>query len=243
VKHLVVNGDDLGVSTGVNRGLVEVHRHGLLTSASLIVNMAASRQAARLTRELPALSVGLHANLTDPSGRPLVDLETGGRCRAVLQQQLDRFQQLIGRLPTHLDSHHNLHRNPRLLPSFLELAGSYGLPLREHSPVRHLSSFYGQWGGRTHLEQVSVHGLICLLETEIAAMSEGVTELACHPGYCDRELRSSYRMEREAELRTLCHPLVRQFLSARSIRLVNFREAMDLLAGVTREEGSTCPPS
>jgi chitin disaccharide deacetylase len=240
MRCIVVNGDDLGISPGVNRGIVEAHRRGPLTSASLMVNMAASREAVRLTRELPALSVGLHVNLTDSAGRPLVDVETGEGCRAVLQRQLDLFQELVGRLPTHLDSHHNLHRNPQLLPAFLELAGRYRLPLREHSPVRYLSCFYGQWGGETHLEQISVPGLVRLLETGIP---DGLTELSCHPGYCDPQLHSRYRTEREVELRTLCDPLVREYLSARRIRLVNFDEAMDLLAGVTREEGSRCSPS
>jgi chitin disaccharide deacetylase len=242
VKHLLVNGDDLGISPGVNRGVVDAHRHGPLTSASLIVNLPWSDQAAGLARELPALSVGLHANLADPSGRPLVDRETGAGCRAVLQRQLDRFQRLMGCMPTHLDAHHNLHRDPRLLPWFLEVAGRYGLPLREHSPVRYLSSFYGQWGGATHLEQISVQGLLGLLEAEVAESPEGVTELGCHPGYSDPRLRSSYRIEREAELRTLCDPLVREFLAARGIRLVNFREAMELVGGAAPEEGSACPP-
>jgi predicted glycoside hydrolase/deacetylase ChbG (UPF0249 family) len=237
---MVVNGDDLGASPGVNRGMAEVHRRGLLTSVSLMVNLPASQEGAGLARELPGLSVGLHANLTDASGRALVDLETGERCRAVLQEQMRSFRELTGRPPTHLDSHHNLHRNPRLLPYFLEVADRYGLPLREHSPVRYLSRFYGQWGGDTHLEQISVQGLIDLVETEISA---GVTELSCHPGYCDPQLRSSYRMEREVELRTLCDPAVRAFLSARQIRLVNFGEAMDLLAGDLpadeAEEGAT----
>jgi predicted glycoside hydrolase/deacetylase ChbG (UPF0249 family) len=235
MKYIVVNGDDLGASLGINRGMAEVYRRGPLTSASLMVNMPASQDGARLARDLPGLSVGLHANLTDASGQALVDLETGERCRAVLQQQLDRFQDFMGRPPTHLDSHHNLHRNPRLLPDFLEAAGRYGLPLREHSPVRYVSSFYGQWGGETHPEQISVHSLIGLLGTEISA---GVTELSCHPGYCDPQLRSSYRMEREVELRTLCDPAVQEVLSARQIRLVNFAEAMKLLAGEA-EEGST----
>jgi hypothetical protein len=46
-------------------------------------------------------------------------------------------------------------------------------------------------------------------------------------------------MEREVELRTLCDPVVREFLSARQIRLVNFVEAMKLLDGATLEEGPT----
>ena len=228
MKCIVVNGDDLGASRGVNRGMAEVHRRGPLTSASLMVNMPASQEGARLARDLPRLSVGLHANLTDASGRALVDLETGDRCRAVLHEQMRSFWELMDRPPTHLDSHHNLHRNPRLFPYFLEAADRYGLPLREHSPVRYFSRFYGQWGGETHPEQISVQGLIGLVETEISA---GVTELSCHPGYCDPQLRSSYRMEREVELRTLCDPAVRAFFSAQQIRLVNFGEAMNLLAG------------
>lgn len=227
MKCIVVNGDDLGASPGVNRGISEAHRHGLLTSVSLLVNMPASQEGARLARDLPGLSVGLHANLADASGRPLVNLETGERCRTVLHEQIRSFGELMGRPPTHLDAHHNLHRNPRLLPYFLEAADRRGLPLREHSPVRYFSRFYGQWGGEIHLEQISVRGLIDLVETEIPA---GVTEIGCHPGYCDPQLRSSYRMEREVELRTLCDPAVRAFFSARQIRLVNFPEAMDLLA-------------
>jgi predicted glycoside hydrolase/deacetylase ChbG (UPF0249 family) len=69
-------------------------------------------------------------------------------------------------------------------------------------------------------------------------MPEGVTELSCHPGHGDPQLRSSYRMEREVELHTLCHPLVRERFPALQIRLVNFAEAMDLLA-TTTEKRST----
>jgi predicted glycoside hydrolase/deacetylase ChbG (UPF0249 family) len=235
MKCLIVNGDDLGASPGINRGIAEAYQRGPLRSASLMVNMPASREGARLAHDLPGLSVGLHVNLADAAGRALADLETGEHCRAVLDEQMHSFGELMGRRPTHLDSHHNLHRNPPLLPYFLELADRYGLPLRGHSPVRYLSSFYGQWGGETHLEQISVLGLIGLVETEISAR---VTELSCHPGYCDSQLRSSYRMEREAELRTLCDPAVRAFLSARQIRLVNFAEAMELAAGVAGEEAT-----
>lgn len=235
MKYLLVNGDDLGLSPGVNRGMVEAHQRGLMTSASLMVNMPASQDGARIARDLPALSVGLHSNLEDAAGRPLVDLETGEQCAKVLQQQLDTFQQLMGCPPTHLDSHHNVHRKPALLPYFLELADRYGLPLRDHSPVRHFSKFYARWGGKTHLEQVSVQGLIHLLKTEI---QDGVTELSCHPGYCDPGLRSTYQEEREAELRSLCDPAVRLFLSTQQIHLVNFNEARTLFAGATREKAS-----
>jgi hypothetical protein len=58
-----------------------------------------------------------------------------------------------------------------------------------------------------------------MLEVEAG---DGVTELSCHPGYVDSEFRSLYAAEREAELRTLCHPSVRRFLEDRGIRLIGF---------------------
>lgn len=227
MQCVVVNGDDLGLSPGINQGIAEAHQQGVLTSASLMVEMPASREGAELAHNLPALSVGLHADLSSMGGQQLAGRNAAQHCRAVLQRQLDRFQELVGRLPTHLDSHHNVHRDPLLLPFFLELADRHRLPLREHSPVRHVGSFYGQWSGETHLEQISVDSLIGLLETEVR---EGATEIGCHPGHTGPQLRSSYRREREAELRTLCDPAVREFLSERHIRLVDFREAMELLA-------------
>jgi chitin disaccharide deacetylase len=232
MQCIVVNGDDLGISPGVNQGIAEAYRRGVLTSASLMVEMPASREGADLAQDLPALGVGLHADLTDIGGQQLAGRDAGRQCGAVLRRQLDRFHELVGRLPTHLDSHHNVHRDPLVLPAFVELADRHRLPLREHSPVRHVGSFYGQWNGETHLEQISVRGLIGLLETELR---DGVTEIACHPGYADPQLRSSYRREREAELRTLCDPAILEFLSARHIRLVDFVEAMDLLPDAEAE--------
>jgi predicted glycoside hydrolase/deacetylase ChbG (UPF0249 family) len=220
MRYLIVNGDDFGASPGINRGVVEAHRRGILTSASLMVNMPASEEAARCSRDLPRLSVGLHADLggrTDP-----------GDCRAELHRQFRTFQELTGGLPTHLDAHHNAHRDPRLLPDFLDLARRYRLPLREHSPVRYFPRFYGQWDGVTHLEQVSLESLVRMLESEIP---EGCTELSCHPGYVDPGFPSGYAAEREAELRTLCEPTLREVLAGRQIRLINFREVARLGVG------------
>jgi predicted glycoside hydrolase/deacetylase ChbG (UPF0249 family) len=100
--------------------------------------------------------------------------------------------------------------------------------------VRYCSTFYGQWDGTTHLDQISIDGLIGLLQAQV---TDGVTELGCHPGYCDPELRSSYRTEREAELRTLCHPRLLEFLSARQIQVVNFAEASTLIGQTAGKAG------
>jgi predicted glycoside hydrolase/deacetylase ChbG (UPF0249 family) len=163
------------------------------------------------------LSVGLHADL-DGAG---IDRADGERCRQELNRQLDRFRALMGRPPTHLDSHHNAHRDPRLLPLFLEVTSSAGLPLREHSPARLFAKFYGSWGGESHVDQIQPTSLSRMLRE---AIDDGITELSCHPGYVDADLVSGYRFEREVELNTLCSPLVRDAVVDAAIRLVSFSE-------------------
>ena len=217
-KLLIVTADDFGISDGVNRGIVEAHRHGILTSTSLMVYRPAAVEAAALGRECRALSVGLHLEL---------DADTREDVPTALLRQLDRFGHLVGAPPTHLDSHHDVHRDPRLQPHVRTLARSLGVPLRGYCHVRHLSKFYGQWGGESHLEQVSVEGLLQLLDAELGP---GVTELTCHAGYVDEGLASSYTVEREAELRTLCDSGVREALAERGIRLTGFRDLAERAA-------------
>src|SRR6266516_1056844 len=219
MKYLIVNADDFGASRGINRGILEAHQRGILTSTSLLVNTAWSREAAELSRSAPEMSIGLHADLRNELKETAAD--PGRRLRDELEKQFSRFEELMGRPPTHLDSHHNLHRDPKALPAFLDLAGKHGLPLREHSPVRYFSKFYGQWGRETHLEQISVENLTRMLETEI---EDGITELSCHPGYVEASYPTGYGVEREAELRTLCDPVIREVLAARSIQLISYHE-------------------
>jgi chitin disaccharide deacetylase len=227
MRHLIVNADDFGACSGVNRGIVEAHRQGIVTSASLMVAMQASEEAAALAGDCPALSVGLHISFVDEQMHPVADVSDPDAFRAALDEQLALFTELLGCLPTHLDSHHHVHTRPGLLPRFREVAERCGIPLRECSGARYCSRFYGQWAGESHPEQVSVAALIRILETEVG---EGVTELGCHPGYPDPTLVSSYTEERELELRTLCDARVRRFLETSGIALVAFGEVSGLAA-------------
>jgi predicted glycoside hydrolase/deacetylase ChbG (UPF0249 family) len=220
VRYCVVNGDDFGASHGIVRGILEAHERGILTSTSLMVDLPASEAAAALARSRPRLGVGLHFDLGraggDAAGRP--DLFA---VRRELQRQFDRFQFLMDSNPTHLDAHHNLHRRSDLLPSFQEISARYGLPLREHCHVRYFPSFYGRWNGETHLEQISVERLLGMFEHEF---EDGITELACHPGYLEPGFTSDYGIEREAELRTLCDPELRSGIARLGIRLIDHRD-------------------
>ena len=109
---------------------------------------------------------------------------------------------------------------------FLDLAHRAELPLRENSLFRYFSGFYGQWDGESHPEHISPQQLTIVLEREIRP---GFTELACHPGYISSDFQSEYSVEREIELRSLCHPMVRQRVLELGITLVNYTEAYDFL--------------
>ncbi len=219
VRYLIVNGDDFGASAGINRGIVRAHRFGILSSASLLVEGAASAEAAAMAADLPGLSIGLHVRLIRDDGTPLCDFSDGASCRRALAAQLVLFEALVGRPPTHLDSHHDIHRDRRLLPHFRELAAERGLPLRGYGAVRHLPGFYGRWGGQSHLEQIGVDHLLRIFRDQARA---GINELGCHPGYPEADFRSSYTAERRHEVATLCDPRVRGALDAEGIQLIAY---------------------
>jgi hopanoid biosynthesis associated protein HpnK len=71
VRRLIINADDFGLTSGVNRAIVDAHDHGVVTSATLMANARASDEAVRLARSHPNLDVGCHLVLVD--GRPISD--------------------------------------------------------------------------------------------------------------------------------------------------------------------------
>jgi chitin disaccharide deacetylase len=219
-RRLIVNADDFGASDGVNRGIVHAHDYGLVTSTSLMVRMPAAEEAATLAQERPKLSVGLHVDLRGEGTPAPADIDDVTACELEIRAQLGRFEELLGRAPTHLDSHHHVHRFRRLEPLFVQVAATTGLPLREHSEVRFFPDFYGQWDdGETHAEWIGPENLIRMLDDEIGP---GVTELSCHPGWYDPTFDSPYHRQRELELRTLCDPIVRRHVEESDLVLVNY---------------------
>src|SRR5437870_8870577 len=111
-RSVIVNADDFGLSSGVNRGIIEAHQHGIVTSASLMVRWPAAVEAAAMARECPKLSVGLHLDLGEWTYRggqwvqlyEVVDLEDADAVRREVREQFDRFCESTSHPPTHLDS-------------------------------------------------------------------------------------------------------------------------------------------
>jgi hopanoid biosynthesis associated protein HpnK len=65
VGRLILNADDFGLTAGVNRAVLELHRAGALTSATLMACAAATEEAIEIARATPTLGVGCHVVLVD----------------------------------------------------------------------------------------------------------------------------------------------------------------------------------
>ena len=151
--RLILNADDFGLTAGVNRAIMELHRAGTLTSTTLMARAAATAEAVRSARATPTLGVGCHVVLVD--GDPmlparkiptLVDERTG-RFQPTLGLFLKRllagrirpseieaeacaqiaFLQGEGITLTHIDTHKHTHMFPAVLKPVLRAAGSLGI--------------------------------------------------------------------------------------------------------------------
>ena len=151
--RLIVNADDFGLTSGVNRAIVELHQAGVLTSTTLMARAAATEEAIEMARATPGLGVGCHVVLVDgePVSRDLhlaglSDSRTG-RLHATLGDFVRRL--LSGRIAareieleataqitslvsrgvqlTHVDTHKHTHMFPQVLRPLLRAAKACGI--------------------------------------------------------------------------------------------------------------------
>lgn len=252
MKRLIVNADDFGRATGVDLGILRAHREGIVTATTLMVAAPASEGAARLARETPTLDVGVHLTLTyarpltDPSRIPSLVEPDGtfprlpaafiGAGRAVREEALTEYRAqharaatLIGRAPTHLDTHHWLHDEPALEWAITRLALETGTAVRPHDDaqrdrlraagVRTVDRYRRDFQHEGH---VDVDALLRIIDD----VGDGVTELGCHPGEPDDELArtSAYAALRATELATLTDPRVRAAVADAGITLSTYAD-------------------
>ena len=152
MKNLIVNADDLGWTDGVNRGILDAFRRGIVTSTSLLANGAAFDEAVKAVKSAPRLGIGVHLNLSD--GAPVADAETvttllnddgmfaGGpehllmkraRRGLILDEVEEEWDAQIQKVrdadirPTHLDGHKHVHMLPGLFEIALRLAKKHSI--------------------------------------------------------------------------------------------------------------------
>ncbi|TDT51901.1 chitin disaccharide deacetylase [Fonticella tunisiensis] len=233
ITKLIVNADDFGYSKGVNLGVIEAFKNGVVTSTTMMTNMPGAEHAASLAKENPGLGVGIHLVLTmgkpvrndvpslvDENGRfhRLKDMTDKIKVEDVereFEAQIERFLS-FGLTPTHLDSHHHVHTQKKILPVVMKLAEKYNLPVRAYNNIvnHFIHEFYG--------DGLTVDTLKTLLD---AARDFEVVELMCHPAFVDKDVLSgsSYNLQRANELSVLTDPSLKKALEERGIELINYK--------------------
>lgn len=139
-RQLAVNADDFGFTRDVNRGIIDAHLHGILTSTTLMANGEAFDDAVRRFRDTPTLDVGVHFVLVGgnslltgaPQPAGVTELLTQAPLRKPmfyeeLKAQLTRILE-AGIRPTHFDTHKHTHLFPPVLQALARLSQEYGIP-------------------------------------------------------------------------------------------------------------------
>jgi predicted glycoside hydrolase/deacetylase ChbG (UPF0249 family) len=227
-RYLVVNADDFGLSESVNAGTARAHEHGIVTAATMMVRGRAAQEAADYARRTPSLSVGLHVDLAEWEYRDdewiarytVVDTADESAVVAEVERQLDTFRSLLGREPSHLDSHQHVHRDQPVAGVLRRLGQQMGVPVRHQAQeVAYRGDFYGQTGkGDPYPSAITVEALVGVLRS----LPAGITELGCHPGLEEPDLDNVYRDERPVEVTSLCDLAVRAAVEECGIRLASF---------------------
>jgi len=183
MRRLIINADDFGWSEAVTGGILKAHREGVLTSTTLMTNLAGAEAAlARAREEAPNLGIGIHLNLTEggplaprdeaaplagPDGRFAFSL--AGLFRAARDSQDVRWAiareleaqiawaEPHGLVPSHIDGHKHVHMHPAILPLAIDLARAHGIPAMRTTPEWRLPGIAGLlprgWGAVDCLRQ------------------------------------------------------------------------------------------
>ena len=151
MKRLIINADDLGFTSGVNRAIVQAHTRGVVTSSTLMAHGAAFAEAVEFSKTVPRLSIGCHVVLID--GEPVLEpgrlpsLTDAGRFRdglkafaaRALTSRIDPAEieaeasaqihkiQSAGITLSHFDTHKHTHLFPQVLRPLLRAAAACGV--------------------------------------------------------------------------------------------------------------------
>lgn len=246
MTKLIVNADDFGYSKGINLGIIEAHREGIVSSTTLMTNMPGAEHAFELAKENQQLGVGIHLvldcgfpvhehvpSLVDENGRllkmaQLLERATEEDIEKELTSQIEKFLS-FGVKPTHMDSHHHIHSLEKVFPIVRKLAEKYQLPIRkvtrnsitasDYEGLKTVDYFNDEFYG----EELDVAGLKEIL---LQAKNYATVEVMAHPGYVDYEILtgSSYHTPRVKELALLTDPEIKNYLKEHQITLATYQD-------------------
>jgi len=241
IDKLIINADDFGMSEGTTIGILLAHQKGIVTSTTCMMNMPFTNIALQEAKKYPNLGVGVHLVLT--VGKPLIEGfqsftdkngnflrpsdYSDGNPHADLNElykewkaQIEKFINITGHKPTHIDSHHHVHLLPWHMKVVEKLAMEYQLPLRQEQQfVNHCE--YVACDITFYNKNVDIEYLKKVMEKH-----NGTLEIMCHPALIDQRLydMSSYHLLRMKELDILRSQEIKDFIKEHHIELINYSQ-------------------
>jgi chitin disaccharide deacetylase len=205
MKYLIVNADDFGYSYSVNKGIIEAHNKGIVTSTSVMVDAIAAHEAKELAK-YPDLSIGLHFELKEIKN-----------VKAELYRQIEKFISIVGTKPDHIDTHKKHTTESGIKEVLQEYVNQKKIPVRDFGYAKFIDLFFGfHSDGDVSVSQ---------LKKAIDEATDDYNEIMCHVGYSDDYLRehSSYNDPRELELKSICDPDIKQYIHEKGLTLSNWK--------------------
>ncbi|XP_050966235.1 carbohydrate deacetylase isoform X4 [Labeo rohita] len=263
---LVVTGDDFGYCERRNQGIVDLFKAGGISNVSLLVNAVSAEHAAELAKR-NHIPIGLHANLSeglpvsqDLTGSTLLNkdgffhgkmgfrevLQSGqlkmSEVEAELRAQVNRFCELVGHMPYHMDGHQHVHVLPEVREVFAQVLSDFGITYTR-VPIEpglkfctflpsHLRDFNAQVE-KDALESIEVFHRHGIRWPDVYLGLSTMAELMVHPGYPSQPHQGgcgegpddfSQSADRLHELNTLRDPLVLNYYRQQGILLCAFKD-------------------
>ncbi|MGM9941961.1 MAG: ChbG/HpnK family deacetylase [Bulleidia sp.] len=247
---LLIRADDIGYCDGVNRGIVDVVKAGLVRSAGLMPNMEKAQAGFDQLKDLP-VCIGQHTNLclgipcchpeeipslVNPDGTFLssrVFRQAAGEGRDIValedavkevDAQYHRFMEITGRQPAYFEAHAIASDN--IARALAMIAKRYGLPYSDMIPGRKEGTFCGKPVMQCEMRSMCEdYDPFDTLIHAVENADETVPNVfVTHPGYVDADLlnSSSLTYNREKEVHVLLDPAVKQWLEAHHVHLVGY---------------------
>ncbi len=236
---LIVNADDFGLCKGVNDGIIDAYKSGIVTSTTMLANMPAFDDGIALLKENPGLAVGVHLILT--GGSPVTKCDS--LCTNNSFYKLDQISEVMDNFDfnelktefkgqidkivnqgiqiTHLDGHHHIHTFDRVIDIVKELASEYNLVIRNvKNDSLEESCYVANCDINFYDTEISKEYIINLKD------KYKVVELMCHPAKHDGLLEriSSYSARRVQEFDILTNKDLKDELNKLGVTLITYRD-------------------
>src|SRR3989344_3854413 len=236
-KKLIVNADDFGRTHGINLGVLESFNNGIVTSATIMINMPFAQEAIQISA-IHQIPLGLHLNITSgefftgsnylfgDKGKVKNMYKNGGALTSKdmgliikeYEAQIAKFFKITQKMPSHLDHHHNVQKISGYLKPYIDFIASLKIPTRTRShttrvkrPDFIIESFFSE------KELTKAH-----LMNIISSLKNGVSELITHPSLITGESLDSYTENpRYKQMKLLTDPEIKQAVGKAGVRLIS----------------------